>query len=266
MSLYRGLSDGDTATITLREKGRYAAIQDARDIHYTDERADYASDAVFANFRSVSAGRFREGILFRSASPCDNQHNRAPYVDALMKEAGIAFILNLSDTEQKIQAYLAKPDFASPNFLALYESGAVVPIALNMNYGSQEFKAKAVGGLAVMAEAEGPYLIHCTEGKDRTGFVCMLLEALCGASYEEIVSDYMITYGNYYGITEKTEKERYDVIVENVLDPMIRSLSGDANTDVRSMDLAGSAQQYLADGGMRPEQISRLKGQLTQAS
>ncbi len=260
-----GLTEEDTATVTLQERGRYAAIQDARDIHYSDDRAAYESDAVFANFRSVRAGALREGVLCRSASPCDNQHNRAPYADALMNEAGVAFILNLSDNEQKIQKYLSDPGFASPAFLSLYENGSVAPIALNMNYGSDEFKAKVADGLARMAETEGPYLVHCTEGKDRTGFVCMLLEALCGASYEEIVDDYMITYRNYYGITEAAEKDRYDVIVESVLVPMIRSLSGDDGTDVRTMDLAGCAAQYLADGGMRREQIAQLKERLTGA-
>jgi hypothetical protein len=132
-----------------------------------------------------------------------------------------------------------------------------------MNYGSQEFKARLADGLARMAEAEGPYLVHCTEGKDRTGFVCMLLEALCGADYEEIVEDYMITYRNYYGITAETEKERYDVIVESVLEPMIRSLAGDGEADVRTMDLSACAAQYLADGGMGPERIALLKERLT---
>ena len=258
-----GLQESDTAKITLQEKGKYAAIQDARDIHYTDVRADYSSDAVFANFRSVEAGSLRPGVLCRSASPCDDQHNRAAYVDALMSQAGVAFILNLSDTEQKIQGYLADPGFASPCFLSLYESGKVEPIALNMNYGSQEFKAKVAGGLAVMAENEGPYLVHCTEGKDRTGFVCMLLEALCGADYEELVRDYMITYDNYYGVTREKEKSRYDVIVDSVLDPMIRSLSGDAEADVGAMDLAGSAEKYLLEGGMSREQIQLLKDKLT---
>ena len=257
------LQEGDTASVTLGEKGKYAAIQDARDIHYTDEREDYASDAVFANFRSIQAGGLRENTLYRSASPCDDQHSRAAYVDALMSEAGVAFILNLSDNEQKIVGYLEKPGFSSPYFLSLYEGGRVEPIALNMNYGSREFKAKIAGGLAVMAENEGPYLVHCTEGKDRTGFVCMLLEALCGASYEEIVSDYMITYDNYYGITEETEKERYDVIVENVLVPMILSLAGSEDADVRTADLAGCAEQYLLDGGMSEGQIERLRERLT---
>ena len=257
-----GLREVDTATISLQERGRYAEIQYARDIHYSDDREDYDSDVIFANFRTVRAGELREGILCRSASPCDNQHNRAPYADALMREAGVAFILNLSDNEQKIQKYLADPDFASPAFLALYEGGKVAPIALNMNYGSAEFKAKVADGLTRMAGAEGPYLVHCTEGKDRTGFVCMLLEALCGASYEEIVEDYTITYENYYGINEAEEKLRYDVIVECVLDPMIRTLAGDDNADIRSMDLRGCAERYLAEGGMSPEQIRQLQDRL----
>ena len=258
-----GLQEGDTASVTLREKGKYAAIQDARDIHYTDKREDYASDAVFANFRSVQAGSLRHDTLYRSASPCDNQHARAACVDALISEAGVAFILNLADNEQKIQGYLENPGFSSLYFLSLYQDGMVEPIALNMNFGSQEFKTKAANGLAVMAEKEGPYLVHCTEGKDRTGFVCMLLEALCGASYEEIVSDYMITYDNYYGITEEKEKERYDVIVENVLVPMIRSLAGNEDADVRTADLPGCAERYLLDGGMSAAQIELLRERLT---
>jgi len=46
---------------------------------------------------------------------------------------------------------------------------------------------------------DGPYLIHCTEGKDRAGFVSAVLEALMGADLQEIVADYMKSYENYYG-------------------------------------------------------------------
>ena len=93
----------------------------------------------------------------------------------------------------------------------------------------------------------------------------MLLEALCGASYEEIVDDYMITYRNYYGISAAEEPERYEVIVESVLNPMIRSLAGDDGADVRTMDLAGCAAQYLTDGGMAPALIGQLRDRLAGA-
>jgi protein tyrosine/serine phosphatase len=37
------------------------------------------------------------------------------------------------------------------------------------------------------------YVVHCIEGKDRTGYVCALLEGLCGATYEEIVAASKLT-------------------------------------------------------------------------
>jgi len=277
------LDESITATVRLREAGRYADIQDARDIHYRDEREEFPSDEVFANFRAVRVSGMAENVLYRSASPCDNQHKRAPYVDALCEAAGIRYILNLADTDSKIAGYIAKSDFASPYFLSLFGSGKVDPIGLNMNYGSADFRAKLTAGLAKMAGEEGPYLVHCTEGKDRTGFVCLLLEALCGASYEEIVDDYMITYDNYYQITaderllgapltvlgsyyklSEPVGMRYRVIVENVLDPMVQSLA-QGDPEFRTADLAEYAKAFLREGGMSDEEIQTLIGRLTTA-
>ena len=279
-----GLNESDTAEITLHEEGKFANIQDARDIHYKDDRDQFPSDAVFANFRAASVSGLAADTLFRSASPCDNQHKRAPYVDALCREAGIRFILDLADTEEKISGYIAKDDFNSPYFLTVRDAGHVCPIALNTNFTSEGFRAKLAAGLTAMAGQEGPYLVHCTEGKDRTGFVCLLLEALCGASYEEIVEDYMITYDNYYQITKKetllgaslssfcsyygldTEmlngsSARYAVIVENVLDPMVALLAEDG-ADLDKADLAAGAAAYLKDCGMSAEQIDLLRAKL----
>ncbi|MBO5518244.1 MAG: tyrosine-protein phosphatase [Firmicutes bacterium] len=257
-----GLSEDDTTSVTLREAGKYKDIQEARDIHYKDDRSLFESDEVFANFRAMQTSGFRPGILYRSASPCDNQHNRAPYVDALIQSAGVKYILDLADTEEKIAGYMAKEDFASPYFAELHENGCVDPIGLNMNFGSEEFRGKIAAGLTRMAEADGPYLIHCTEGKDRTGFVCMLLEALCGASYEEIRDDYMVTYDNYYQISPEKDPARYTTIVENVLDPMIRSMAGDETLDVQAADLSEAAENFLLSGGMKTEEIEALKAKI----
>ena len=283
-----GLDENMTAAVRLREAGRYADIQDARDIHDRDDRDEFPSDEVFANFRAVRVSGLAENVLYRSASPCDNQHNRAPYVDALCKDAGIGYILNLADNADKITGYIAKDGFSSPYFLSLYEDGKVDPIGLNMNYGSADFRAKLTAGLRKMAEEDGPYLVHCTEGKDRTGFVCLLLEALCGASYEEIVDDYMITYDNYYQITKEEKRllgaalpgfmsyygldtqkvgagaARYTVIVENVLDPMVQSLA-QGDPDFRTADLSRYAMRFLRDGGMSEAEILTLTEKLKSA-
>ena len=44
--------------------------------------------------------------------------------------------------------------------------------------------------LELVVEADGPCLIHCHTGKDRTGFVAALILALLGASDDDIIADY----------------------------------------------------------------------------
>lgn len=257
------LSDGDTVTITLALSGKYADSQNARDLHYTDERDDYDSDAMFANFRNIKVGDIQEGIVYRSASPCDNHHKRASYTDQLMGDAGVKYILNLADDEEKIAGYMAEDDFDSPNFKELYESGHVILLSMNMDFTSDKFREGLSRGLTAMAENDGPSLIHCAEGKDRTGFVCMVIEALCGASYDEIEADYMQTYANYYHFDQASDPDRYAIIVRDMLDPMIAALTGDEGVDLKTADLSRCAEQYLADLGLSEETIAQLKAKLT---
>lgn len=253
-----------TATITLDEKGKYLDIQQARDIHYFDDRTLYPSDQVFANFRALKGGSLKENVLYRSASPCDNQHSRAKYVDKLIQQAGVQYIINLADTDAKIQNYMTKDDFNSPYFDTLYDenntdSDNVAPLALNMNFGSDYFKGQVVKALKEIASHDGPYLIHCTEGKDRTGFVCMLIEAFAGATYEEIVEDYMMTYFNYYAITKAFDEARYNIIVENLLVPMIEELIvGDEVVDIKTANFAELANSYLLANGMTQDELNAL--------
>lgn len=253
------LNDNDTATVSLAQAGKFSDIQAARDMSYEDERKAYDSDEEFTNFRSINAGNIKENMIYRSASPCDNQHNRASYVDKLMGDAGVNYIINLSDNEEKIAGYMAADDFNSPNFIQLYESGNISPLALDANYTSEEFREGVAKALSDMVEQDGPFLIHCTEGKDRTGFVCMLIEALCGASYDEIVADYMLSYDNYYHVNQTSDADKYKVIVREVLNPMIQAVVGDENVDIHTADLSGYAEKYLAGIGLSDDTIARLK-------
>ena len=259
-----GVGEDDKADIEVNKAGAYIAIQEARNIQYEDERDKYSSDEVFANFRAVSVTGMKKDILYRAASPCDNQHNRAPYVDKLIQGAGVKTIIDLADNDEKIQKYIKADDFNSPYFLSLYEGGTVYPIALNMNYDSDEFREKLSTGMRAIIENDGPYLVHCTEGKDRTGFVCILLEAFCGASYDEILADYMTTYDNYYKISLTNEKDKYDTIIGDVLNPMVYHVAGDENADLKTADLAASAEQYMKNIGLSDDEIAKLRDRLAE--
>ncbi|MDO5136840.1 MAG: tyrosine-protein phosphatase [Oscillospiraceae bacterium] len=256
------LDEHSTATVTLRESGKYLDNQEARDIHYSDDRTKFPSDVVFANFRNMTVGNLRPDTVYRSASPCDNQHNRATYVNDLIREAGVGAILNLSDNEEKIEKYISQEDFNCPYFLELYKAGNVVPISLNMNYLSEEFAQKIASGFIELSEKDGPYLVHCTEGKDRTGFVCMIIEALAGASYHEIVDDYMVTYDNYYEINEEKDPGKYKTIKEKNIDAMLSFLVYDGE-DITAADLSEYARGYLKEAGMTDEQLDKFVSKIT---
>ena len=252
------LKEHDTADVLLREKGKYLDIQKASDISYSDDITKYPDVISFTNFRNIEMGRIAKGKVYRSASPCDDQHKRAPYVDELIKENGVNFILDLADNEVKIERYIHAEGFSSPYFLSLYESDRVCPLGLNMNYLSEEFGDLVAQGFKVLAENEGPYLIHCTEGKDRTGFVCMLLEMLAGCAYEDIKNDYMITYANYYQIDEESQPDKYQTILEKNLHGMLKKVIGDDTADFRNADLSVYARAYLSKHGMSEEEMDSL--------
>ena len=218
----------------------------------------------FANFRKVTVGKLKNGVLFRSASPVDNTHNRAAVADRLASDAGVQYVVNLSDNEDDLTKNISKDDFDSANYLSLYEAGKVVLLHMDMKFKEQKFGEKIVRGLVAMVDNEGPYLVHCVEGKDRTGYAMMVLEALLGASYEEIVDDYMETYDNYYGINQESDPERYASIKEKNIDSMLHYIVGDESADLVAIsDYAGYAKDYLKSMGMSEESIEKLVERLS---
>ncbi|MBQ9010368.1 MAG: tyrosine-protein phosphatase [Clostridia bacterium] len=253
------LSEGDTADISMCEKAKYLNIQNIASVELVNDRSAFSSDEVFANFRSLKGGNLKEDYLYRSASPCDNVYNRAHYAAKLMTDAGVRFILNLEDGEEKINQYKEKDDFDSPGFQALYEEGKVALAPITTNYTSEEFRSGLIDGLRALAHSDGPYLIHCMAGRDRTGFACMLLEALAGSSCDEIIDDYMITYQNYYGVTKEGDPETYGLIRDINIIPMISFMAGVTEEAVQTVDYAASAERYLKEGGMSEEDIRLLK-------
>lgn len=254
-----GMTDTSKVTVTLNEKGKYLAIQELYALSYSDKREDFESDLIFANFRAVKGGKMKENAFFRSASPCDNRLNRAAYANAFAESSGIRFAINLSDSEASYQEHAAASDFQSKYYDDLYREGNVLLLALNANYRSDEFAKTLSEAFLTMTEHDAPVLIHCVEGKDRTGFACALLLALSDASVQEIVDDYMITYDNYYGITKGTEPERYEAILGNVYDFLYCLCDAAKGTPVDSLDLKAGAENYLRRGGLNDAQITAVE-------
>lgn len=251
------MNDDVKMEIILNEKAKYIETQELFELKYSDSRDDYKSDWAFANFRELKGGNIKEEYFYRSCSPCDNLHMRAAFADNLIKKYHINCVLNLSNSEKKYASFLEKDDFKSYYYDSLYKDNNVLLLLLNVNYRSQDFKVKLVNGLIEMMKREGPVLVHCAEGKDRTGFVCALILALAGANYKDIIDDYMLTYDNYYNITKDNNPKKYDAIIENIYD-FLYCLGEDKTKNLEEINLKEGAISFLKKGDMSDADIERL--------
>jgi hypothetical protein len=77
---------------------------------------------------------------------------------------------------------------------------------MGMNLTSAATKEKSVRGLRyIINNPDGVFAVHCLEGKDRTGLFIAMLECLEGATLDEVMDDYMLSYYNYYGVEPESE-------------------------------------------------------------
>ena len=246
--------------LTLTGKGEYRDEWLIHQLSRTDNREDYSSDAAFANFREIKGGKIGEGALFRSSSPINNEIGRAKYADALVKENGIRTVMNLADSEESILSYMEKEDFASPYYASLFENGDVIALNMGVSFKTREFQASLSEGLTFLASKEGPYLVHCTEGKDRAGFTSALLSALMGLTYQEIVEDYMTTYENYYHIEKGSEQ--YEAVKKSNIDSMLSFIASVESDKLSQVDLSLKAEEFLLAIGMEEDTVRKLNENL----
>ncbi|MBQ6537686.1 MAG: tyrosine-protein phosphatase [Eubacterium sp.] len=239
-----------SVTISMKEKGGYYAEYLLHQLKYEDDRSAYPelTDEQFANFRAVTTTGMGKGVLYRSASPINPLHNRNTYADAAIRKAGVNVIMNLADDEATARGY---EGFGN----SYYSRQKFITLNLGIDFAAVDFQQGLSNGLRFFALNHGIYEIHCTEGKDRAGFVSAILECLMGASYDEVISDYMVTYYNYYGVTRGDE--RYQTIAEsNIVKSLQRAF---AVENLKSADLAAEAEEYIKQIGLSDEEIALLK-------
>ena len=238
-------------TITMKEEGGYREEWLIRQLVRTNERTDYASlgDEAFANFREINTTGIGKGVLYRSSSPINPALGRNTYADKAAENAGIMTIVNLADPSNTYEG--------TEN--TYYSTCQVVYVNLGMDFLSEATLNGIAAGMRYIINNNGPYLIHCNEGKDRAGFVSALLECLMGATLDEVIDDYMLTYYNYYGVEEGSEK--YNAIVKNNLIKVLNTTF--KVDDVYKADLAAEAAAFLTeDAGLTADEVAALKAKL----
>ena len=254
--------EGHSVTIRMQEKGGSLDVQKAMSMTYSYDRNDYPdiSDAAYANARAVTAGNIPSGVLHRSSSPFNNDINRSFYVSQYLDDVQVKTVLDLNDTEEDMLGYVDMPPYSR----TLWEGGNVIICTLKTYPTADEYNERLIAALKVLPTHPAPYVVHCMEGKDRTGYVCALLEGLCGATYDEIVADYLITYDNYYGITPATDADVCNALVSLRLNTCLMFYAGiDDEAHLPNVDYAKAFSDYLLSHGMSQHELDALIQALT---
>lgn len=247
------LEVGSEVSFQLVEKGAYLEELEIRNLVRTDVREDYASDAIFANFREVTMGEIAPKTLYRSCHPSIDDP-RAPYASLLIERARIKTVINLSDSNEELAEFLAYSNY----YASIKDTGNMINLNMGVDLLSDEFAAKLKKGLLFMLEKQPPYLVHCVEGKDRAGMTVAILGALMGATVDEIYADYVASYENYYNVEKGTKA--YDA-VENIIKGIFKSINN--GKEVTDDNVGYVAIGYLIEkAGMTYPEILALQAAL----
>jgi protein-tyrosine phosphatase len=163
----------------------------------------------YGGYSGAGGTRVKTGLLWRSA-----QHGDASESDLdTIHDLGIATVIDLRGPSE----YEGKPCRRHPEFsaqvlrypeetagLALHTeaangvvSAAEARTAMLRLYEGIAFRENLVPMLRcyfeVLKRAEGPSLVHCVAGKDRTGFAVALAQHALGVEREAILADYVLT-------------------------------------------------------------------------
>ncbi|MBQ3714103.1 MAG: tyrosine-protein phosphatase [Fibrobacter sp.] len=251
-------------SISMKEKGGFLFGLEMRNVQNMDYYAEIYPDLSieeFANFREVRTTGMGQKRLYRSSNPIDPGLGRNLYADSLAKNAGVTTFINLSDSEEYAKSC---QNFDS----SYYSTQNVIFLDLPVYFYSQHFKDGIANGFRYMIEHDGPYLVHCTFGMDRTGFTIAVLEALMGATTEDIQADYAKTFSNYFNVVDSMHVALNEQQVDFFRDVVIRNLKtvyhaeGIEIPDTGTINWAEPTEKYMEKIGLTQEEISALKDRL----
>lgn len=241
------------------------------------------------NFRDLggmaaAGGIVRRGLVFRSEALLTPTDGDAATLEAL----GVVLVCDLRSDGERVRAPnrwwqargierldldpLARiPAAEEPwRLLRAEPDAAGARAAMLRTYDA--LPAAAAPDLALIlrriAAGRVPMLIHCTAGKDRTGFVSAMLLTALGVSRDDVVADYLASAGRRTAAaTEATRLLVLERAGPAVSDAAIRTLMGVDDSYISASFAAidrrhGGMDAYLAELGLDRDGLAGLRGRL----
>ncbi len=163
----------------------------------------------YGDYPVAGGARVAARRLYRSA-----QHRDATPDDLLKVGAlGLSTVIDLRGARERDAAPCPRPaGFDARVIFTDEETAGLAPhlqaardadgpdgvrAAMCRGYAAMPFRPFLVSVMrdyfAVMATGEGPTLIHCAAGKDRTGLAVALLHGVLGMHRDDVMADYLLT-------------------------------------------------------------------------
>ena len=222
------------------------------------------------NFREVAPGALRPGLLYRSDGL---DKLTGPGREALGR-LGVTLVIDLRGD---LDLRLGGPDrlegtgaeYVNHPINAAGANPAMESLDLRTIYRTilGPHGAEVAAAIRSVARADGPAVIHCTAGKDRTGLVAALVLAVLGAGFETIAADYTATTANLAGEWSDAlfaQLSTYDVEVTPALAEVLAEAPEAVLRDTFAWleDAYGGIAGYLAAIGITGEDTARLRSRL----
>jgi protein tyrosine/serine phosphatase len=202
------------------------------------------------NLLEVNTFGIARGILYRSNSPLIGGDSKK-LKEVLAIKAKINCIINLVNYSYAIND-LSKD---VPWYHKLLNEGKVICLPMTLTIPGVASNEKYLKeALQFMINNNGPYLIHCFAGIDRTGFVIMVLEALTGASIKDIIETYLSAYLFDDSDTSHIKSLYKSIHCLNQIKTMFHGKS------IFRINMRTDIERYLVDNvGLSHEEITKLR-------
>ena len=220
------LNENSTFHVSLTTKAKYKDLHNAFNMPLTGD---------LKNVRSLRGGNLRLLDLFRGTNPTiTSDVNDTMYY--YFPKMGISNKMNLDDNKYGVT---------------------------NVDIKSKDSNSMIIEKLFAITANTSRTFIYA-QNDDCTAYFCAIVEALAGASYEEIVNDYMETYKNYYGITLEDFPAEYNAIKTYHIDWFLHKFTKTpTSNDMKSTDFTYDGEMYLRSNGVSDKDINLIKERLT---
>lgn len=113
----------------------------------------------------------------------------------------------------------------------------------------------------VLSSSESyPVLVHCTQGKDRTGLIVVLALLLCGIDVTDITRDYVLSEKELEPEYEERLKEIRSIGLDETFARCPQSFVSEIASFIQ--DEFGGTEQYLRSIGISSEKIDQVRAEL----